>query len=482
MKTTDAVSSSDAYLLRNAAAVAQLNDSIFYFGELGMQEFETAALMSGLLEENGFAVERGISGFPTAFCATYGEGGPTIALHTEYDANPDNSQKPGIVERSEIVPGAPGHCEGHNCNGAVLVATALAVRHAMQEHGIPGRLKVFGAPAEEQVISRPYFVRDGWFDDVDIALAPHIGREFSVGYGLIQSALISAVFTFHGQSAHAGVEPWNGKDALDAVVLMDAGLAQYREHMYPGTRMQRVILNGGSQPNVVPKTASIWWYFRAPDAAGARRLFETAQRHADGAALMTDTKVEVSVKSAVWPVRGNAVLAKLVEENFIRVGNPDWSEAEHELARSIQVAAGTGPVGLSTSIKRMAGPAVQRPAANDAGDISWKVPHAKMYYPANIPGVGYHTWTAGVALATSIAHKGIIAGSRALAGAVLEALIQPDIVETAKTSFKEELGDVAYESMLPPQQAAPIELNADAMSRYRPEMRPHYREGKPVFR
>src|SRR5215471_15893764 len=294
---------------RNARAIALLGDNIFYFGELGMQEFETAKLMTGLLEKGGFKVERGISGFPTGFCATYGSGHPVVAIHTEYDSCPDNSQSPGVPRQKFIVDGAPGHCEGHNVNAAVLVATAIAARQAMERFGLKGTLKVFGGPAEEQLVSRPYFVRDGWFDDVDVAFHNHIGADFSVGYGLIQAALISATFTFHGETAHAGVAPWRARDALDGVVLMDTGLAQYREHMTPTMRMHRVITDGGDQPNVVPRRAAAWWYFRDSTAEGAGRLFEQAKKIAQGAALMSNTTVDVDVMSAVWPVRGNRTLA-----------------------------------------------------------------------------------------------------------------------------------------------------------------------------
>src|SRR6266508_3633114 len=182
---------------RNAKAIALTGDSIFYFGELGMQEVETARLMTGLLEKAGFKVERGISGFPTGFCATYGGGRPVIAMHTEYDSCPDNSQAAGVPKQQCIVEGAPGHCEGHNVNAAVLVATALAVKQAIDRFSLKGTLKVFGGPAEEQLVSRPYFVRDGWFDEVDVAFHNHIGGEFSSRHGLLQSALISATFTFH---------------------------------------------------------------------------------------------------------------------------------------------------------------------------------------------------------------------------------------------------------------------------------------------
>lgn len=466
---------------RNAKAIATLNDSIFYFGELGMQEFETSKLMSGLLEDAGFKVERGIAGFPTGFCATYGKGGPVVALHTEYDSNPDNSQAPGVAEIKSIVEGAPGHCEGHNVNGTVLVAGALAAKAAMEEHGLRGTLKVFGAPAEEQVLSRPYFVRDGYFDDVDVAFACHIGNEFSVGYGLIQSALISVVFTFHGETAHAGVAPWLGRDALDGVVLMDMGMAQYREHMHPTMRCQRVITNGGNQPNVVPRLASVWWYFRDSTAAGAMKLFDQAKKIAEGAAAMTNTTVDVNVLSAVWPVRGNQTLAELAQREYTAVGAPNWSDEDETFARSVQAAAKVKQDGLKRTVAVMKGPAQQRPAANDAGDVSWKVPMAKVYFPANLPNINFHHWAAGSALATPIAHKGAVAGAKVMAGAVIECLVDPAIVPEAKRTFAAETADVAYVPMLPPDQKPPLDLNRETMERYRARMQKHYLKEKPVF-
>src|SRR5829696_7091894 len=257
------------YIDRNARAVALLGDNIFYFGELGMQEFESAKLMTGLLEKGGFQVERGIAGFPTGFCATYGSEHPVVAIHTEYDAVPDNSQAAGVPQQKFIVEGAPGHCEGHNVNAAVLIATALAVKSAIDEFSLQGTLKVFGGPAEEQLISRPYLVRDGWFDDVDVAFHNHISSDWAAGYGAIQSALISAMFTFHGETAHSGTAPEKGRDALDAVVLMDMGMAQFREHMVVTSRAQRAITNGGDQPNTTPRKACVWWYFRDATAEGA---------------------------------------------------------------------------------------------------------------------------------------------------------------------------------------------------------------------
>ncbi len=469
------------YLDRNAREIATLSDNIFYFAELGMQEFETAKLMTALLEEAGFTVERGISGFPTGFCATFGSGHPVIAIHTEYDFNPDNSQASGIAEQTAIVDGAPGHCEGHNVNGAVLIASALAARAAMEKFGLKGTLKVFGAPAEEQLVSRPYFVRDGWFDDVDLAFHNHIAGNFGVGYGLIQAALVSATFTFHGETAHAGVAPWRGRDALDGVVLMDMGLAQYREHITPTMRMHRVITEGGDQPNVVPRRASVWWYFRDSTADGAGKLFEQAKRVAEGAALMSNTTVEIDVMSAVWPVRGNRTLAELVEREIETVGLPNWSVEEDALARAVQAKVDVPVEGLARRYVPMKGPAVQKAAANDAGDISWKVPMVKLYFPATVPNISFHHWVAGVPLATSIAHKGAVAGAKVMAASVVECFSNPGVVDEARHTFKEELGGTEYRSLLPPGQKAPVTLNRTTMEKFRPLMARHYLKEKPRF-
>lgn len=229
------------YLDSNAAAFAGLGDSIFYFAELGMQEFDSVELMTSLLGDAGFVIEREVSGFPTAFIASYGSGSPVIAIHTEYDANPKNSQQPGVPEQSEIEPGAPGHCEGHNVNATVMISAAPSIKYQIDASGLTGTIRIIGAPAEEQLLSRPYFVRDGHFDDVDVAFHDHVDSEFKSDYGLMQTAVVSAESIFHGEPAHAAKAPWKGRDALDAVVLMDTGMAQYREHMEPTMTAHRVI-------------------------------------------------------------------------------------------------------------------------------------------------------------------------------------------------------------------------------------------------
>ena len=465
---------------RNREAIALLCDSIFYFGELGMQEYETSGLMMQILEEAGFDIQRNLSGMPTGFMASYGSGKPVIAFHTEFDATPASSQAPGIAEPRPIVEGAPGHSEGHNVNAAVLIAAAFAVKNAMDQFGLPGTLKIFGAPAEEQLVSRPYFVRDGYFADVDVALHDHIGKEFGTVYGLRQYALISAEFTFKGQSAHAATAPWNARDALDAAVLMDIGWDKLREHLEPTQRSHRVITDGGDQPNVIPGRASIWWFFREATADKTRQLFEKAKRIADGAAIMTETSYAVNVLSAVWPTRANRTLAEVIQDNIARVGMPLWSEDEQNLVKQLQAKVNAKPIGMPTQIVPLK-QCAQSVSANDSGEVSWVVPTGVINFPSNVPGVSYHHWSAGVALATSIAHKGAIAGAKAMAAAAMDLLLDPKLVARAKETFKEEIGDVKYRPLLPADQKPPLELNRELMERYRPLMRKYYLAQRPLF-
>ncbi len=469
------------FLERNANAVGTLSDSLFYFGELGMQEHESAALMASLLEEEGFTVERGLSGFPTGFCATYGAGTPVVAVHTEYDANPNNSQASGFAEKRCIVDNAPGHCEGHNCNAAVMISGAIAVKRVMAANGIAGTLKVFGAPGEEQLISRPYYVRDGHFADVDAALHVHISGEFDTCYGLTHFAAVSAYFTFHGETSHASVTPWKARDALDAVVLMDVGMAQFREHMETDLRAHRVITHGGDQPNTIPARATVWWTFRGPTADGARKLFEQGRRIAEGAAMMTNTTVEIEVMSAVWPVRTNQGLAEVIQRNIELAGLPAWSTDEETFARDLQKAAAVPVGGLAKKLTPLSGPTRQRSPSNDCGDVSWVVPMGRVGFPANVPGIPFHHWSAGAALATSIAHKGTLAGAKALAGSLLDLLAVPADLTRAKETFRTEIGDVKYRPLLPPDQKPPVALNRELMEQYRPAMRAHYVKARPRF-
>ena len=460
---------------RNRDEIAKVGDSIFYFAELGMQEIETSKLLVQVLRNIGYKVETGISGFPTGFMATYGSGKPIIAVHAEYDALPSGSQAPGSIDRKELVPGAPGHAEGHNTNAAVLIGTAFAIKEAMDKHRIKGRVKLFGAPAEEQLVSRPFFVRDGFFKDVDAAFHVHIGVESSVSYGLKSTALMSVEYEFFGKTAHAGSSPWTGISAVDAAKLMDIGWDVLREHLPPTQRSHSVIKDGGIQPNVVPDHAKIWFFFRETSAKGANDMYLKAKKMAEGACMMTGATWKENVLSACWPNWDNKGIAEVVQANIALVGMPKWSEEEQALAKKIQKATSKKEVGLQTKITPLK-PAVQSGGSNDAGDITWVVPHVRITFPGNVPGAEFHNWSAGIVTATSISHKGEVVGAKVLTGSMLDLMTKPELLAKAKDWFDKELAamGVTYKPLLPPETKPPLQLNVEEMGKYREQLKKFY--------
>src|SRR5215467_568604 len=267
-----------------------MNDIVFSLGELGFQEFETSKYLTGVLENEGFKVERGISGIPTAWMATWGSGRPVIALGSDIDCIPRSSQKPGVARHDPTVEGAPGHGEGHNSGQALNITAAIAVKRLMGRAGLTGTIKLWPGVAEELLGTKAYLVRDGHFRGVDVVLFTHVGDNLGVSWGTGNATgMVSVEYTFMGESAHAGSAPWRGRSALDAVELMNIGWNFRREHLRTQQRSHYVITNGGDQPNVVPPVASVWYYFRELDYDHIREMREVGDAIALGAAMMTDT-------------------------------------------------------------------------------------------------------------------------------------------------------------------------------------------------
>jgi len=458
---------------RNKDEIAKVGDAIYSFAELGMQEIETTKLCVEVLKGMGYKVETGISGIPTAIMATYGSGKPVIAVHIEYDAVPSGSQVSGVLDRKEVVAGAPGHAEGHNTNAAVWIGAAFAVKEAIDKHKLQGTIKLFSAPAEEQLVSRPFFVRDGYFKDVDAAFHAHVGNDLSTSYGLRQYAILSVEYEFSGKTAHSGVSPWTGASAVDAVKLMDIGWDVLREHLPPTQRSHSVFANGGVQPNVVPDQAKIWFFFREATYEGANNLFQKARKVAEGAALMTGTTFKENVLSACWPTRDNQTMAEIVQSNIEMVGLPKWTDEEQKLAKAIQKVAEVKETGLVTKLSPLR-EARQGTSSNDSGDITWTVPHGRVTMPTNVPDIPNHHWAATIAVATSIAHKGEVVGSKVLAGSMMDLLTKPELLAKAKETFKKEVAGATYRPLLPPGQKPPVTLNVEEMAKYRELMKPHY--------
>ena len=458
---------------RNAEQMALLSDSIFYFGELGMQEFETTKLLKDTLEAAGFKVELGGAGMLTNLWAEYGSGRPKIAIVTEIDALPGGSQTPGTYERKPMVKDGPGHMEGHNTHGGVASAAAFAVKQVMQRHNLPGTVAISFGPAEEQLGSRPFIVRAGYFKDVDAIIYLHIQDTLATGYGVQNYAAISSIFTFHGKTAHGAVNPWDGKDAVDAVVLMDIGFDKLREHLRPSYRAHRTITIGGIQPNIIADTGQIWWFVRDQSMPEAKQTYDKLLKVAEGAALMTGTTWDVKYAASAWPQLVNKSIAEAIQKNIDAVGVPKWSEEEQRFARDFQKFAEKPQVGLRTDPVPLGGRR-QSTSSNDNGDVSWVVPAGLVNFPASVPGIGYHEWKAAVTPVSSISHKGQVAGAKVLAGSILDLMSSPALLQKARAEFEVESKTVPYFSLLPPEAQPPLDLNRVEMEKYRSEMRKSY--------
>jgi aminobenzoyl-glutamate utilization protein B len=459
----------------------QMNDQVFSFGELGFQEVETHKYLVDVLRKNGFHVDEGIAGIPTSFMASWGSGKPVIALGSDIDCIPQASQKPGVAYHDPIIPGAPGHGEGHNSGVPLNITAALAVKKIMERDKIPGTIRIWPGVAEELLGSKAYYVRSGVFKDVDVALFVHVGNNLSVSWGdRGGTGLVSVQYSFKGESAHAAADPWRGKSALDAVELMDVGWSFQRELLPIAQRSHRVITDGGDQPNVVPSTAAVWYYFRQTTFQGIRDLWAIGDRIAGGAAMMTGTQLlPTRVLGTAAPQHFNLAVAETTYANIQKVGVPEWSEADQTLAKGIQKELGQRESGLSSRVGPLGGPVNQADntggGSDDIGDVSWVVPTITLMYPSNIPGLPGHNWANAISMATPIAHKGITAGAKVQAMTMLDILLKPEVVTAAKDYFANvQTKTQKYEPLLRPQDVPSIELNAATMAKYRDEMKKYY--------
>lgn len=454
--------------------VQEIVDTLFSFAEPGFQEFETQEYLTTILADSGFEVELGVAGIPSAWVATWtnGTGGPVISLNSDVDALPGLSQMPGVTEQEAMVEGGPGHSEGHNTGMGGVVVAALVLQEIMQKQDIAGTLHVWPGVAEEILASKAYMVRAGVFDDVDVVLSTHVSSRLSTGYGRSNgTGLVSVIYEFEGTTSHAAVAPWSGRSAADAVELMNVGINYRREHFRTTSRTHYVILEAGDQPNIVPDFASVWYYFREVDPENIRENFEVGNRIAEAAAMMTDTIVTHRVVGAAWPSWNNQPVAEAMQANIEAVGMPEWSEADIAYAKAVQTAIGRDPVGLVTEVGEIGLPA-ENPTggpSDDIGDVTWTVPTVRLSYPSNIPGTIVHQWTAALASATPIAHKGAAQSAKVLAMTALDLLTDPELVAEAWAYFNDvQNQEIKYESFLGEGDEPAIDMNEAMMSELRP--------------
>jgi aminobenzoyl-glutamate utilization protein B len=427
----------------------QAAKEIWDFAELAMGEYKSSELLAKMLEDRGFEVERGVAGVPVAFVATFGQGHPIIGILGEYDALPGLSQKAGIPEKQVIEQGAPGHGCGHNLFGVAGAGAVMAIKEVMEKYKLKGTVKFFGCPAEETVEGKIYMARDGVFADLDICFEWHPSSKNQVSLGT-SNALNNFEVTFHGRTAHAAGDPWNGRSALDALELMNHGLNYLREHVKPTVRLHYVLPDAGMAPNVVPDYARGWYYVRGKDRPEVEDVYARVLKIAEGAALMSGTTHEVRVNTGVYNYLKNRAVAELLYKNLQWVGAPEFSEEEQKYAKRMQRFLGKKEDGLSTTIEPFKEPeGYWGGGSTDAADVSWLVPTASMNTacsPLNIPG---HSWCVVSASGSSVGYKGMITAAKVFSASVVEVLLNPTIVKRAQAEFKEKTKGFVYKCAIP---------------------------------
>ena len=446
-------------------------NNVFDTPELLYGEFESVAEHIRALEAEGFRVTREPAGIPTAVIGEAGEGGPVIAILGEYDALPGLSQEPGATVHTPLVSGGSGHGCGHNLLGAAALSAATAVKDWLAVNGIKARVRYYGCPAEEGGAAKTYMVRDGLFDDVDAAISWH-PASFTAVSEAKSLANTRIDFTFHGKAAHAAGNPELGRSALDAVELMNVGVNYMREHMPDDARIHYAYLDaGGIAPNVVQARATVRQLIRARDLPGLRQLVERVRKIADGAALMTETKVESKIFSGVSNLLGNRPLEEAMQAVLDRLGPVPFDDADRAFATEIRktfteddIEAAYRRMGMTPDydlpLCDFVAPLDRRSeggeGSTDVGDVSWAVPTVQARVATCAMGTPFHTWQLTAHGKTPLAHKGMLHAAKIMAGTAIALIESPAILKAAKDAHAKTLARTPYVCPMPPEAMPPI--------------------------
>ena len=420
---------------------------IWGFAEVGYKEIKSSALLQKTLQDNGFAVESGVAGMPTAFAATYGSGKPVIAILAEFDALPGLSQT-ADPEKTSAGKDA-GHGCGHHLFGTASVATGIAIKKLIAEKKLSGTIKVFGCPAEEGGSGKVYLVRAGLFTDVDVAIHWHPDNNNGV---TMTGALanISAKFRFHGISAHAAAAPDRGRSALDGVEAMDNMVNMMREHIPQETRIHYVITNGGKAPNVVPDFSEVYYYVRHPKRDQVQSIFNRVVNAANGAALGTDTKVDYEIIGGTHDLLLNKTLAEAMQKNLEKTGGVIYTTDEIEFGKKIQASFTdtVAAIATATMINPMKAEEDAGRGSTDVGDVSYVVPTVGLQTATWVPGTAAHSWQAVACGGTAIGTKGMIVAAKTMALTAIDLYLHPELIQKAAAEFKQAKGNYQYKALL----------------------------------
>jgi aminobenzoyl-glutamate utilization protein B len=448
-----------------------LSDRVWEMPEICYTEYRSVAEHRAMLDREGFRITENLAGIPTAVMGEAGEEGPVIAILGEYDALPGLSQVAGIAEQKELVPGGHGHGCGHNMLGSAALLAAAAVKDYLAAQRFKGRVRYYGCPAEEGGAAKTYMVREGLFEDVDIAISWHPSSINRVD-DAISLANQRLDFTFRGRASHAAAAPHLGRSALDAVELMNVGVNYMREHMPPDARIHYAMLDaGGVAPNVVQAKAIVRYAVRARDLPGLQGLVARVIKAAQGAALMTETQVEYKVVSAVSNLLGNTPLEQAMQRQFDRLGPVQFDTSDRKYAAEIQRTL--SPDDIACAYLRAGVPVretmplcdfvvpygtkgVPMIGSTDLGDVSWAVPTVQARVATHAIGTPGHSWQITAQGKSGQAKKGMVHAAKLMAGLAVEALNDPGLIAAAKTDHRARTAVTPYVCPLPPEVKAPI--------------------------
>ena len=458
------------YVDLNKDRLIALSDRVWEMPELGYREVRSVSEHIAELKHHGFRLTEGVAGIPTAVVGEAGQGGPIIAFLGEFDALPGLSQEAGVAEARPIEAGGNGHGCGHNLLGSASMLAAIAMKQWLDENKIPGRVRYYGCPAEEGGAAKAFMVRYGAFSDVDVAISWHPWCFWQVKPPRAL-ATTRADFYFKGRSSHSAAAPHLGRSALDAVELMNVGVNYMREHMPSDARVAYAILDaGGTAPNVVQAQARVQYGIRARDLAGLRELIQRVRKIAEGAALMTETSVEMEIKSATSGLMGNAPLERTMHAIMEELGAPHFDDDDRAFANSIRstlsseaIASNWRSIGLPQTEASLAdftvpfdAPRNPEIASTDVGDVSWVVPTVQAHAPTYAIGTPFHTWQMVAQGKTGAAHKALTQVAKVMVATGAAVLLDPDLLAAAKADLRSRVGPTGYVSPLPDDVKPPL--------------------------
>ena len=426
----------------------KISDAIWAKAETAFEENESSKLLADYAEKNGFKIERGVAGMPTAFVATYGSGKPVISVLGEFDALPGISQK-AQPTKEPLQEGSAGHGCGHNLFGTGSLGAAIAIKELIEQGKIKGTIKFFGTPIEEKYFGKIWMVNEGLWNDVDVNISWHPSDKTEAD---VQSslALIDFKVEFFGQAAHASADPWNGRSASDALELYTAGINYYREHVHPTVRMHYHIQDGGQVVNVVPDYSRLWVRVRDTKRSGMMPVYERVMEMAEGAAIMANVDHKISLISGIYEVLVNRTGGKVMQKNLELLGPINYTDEEITFGKKIQEETGKPQIGLDSSIKPLRS-TEKHPGggSTDVGDVSWNVANINLGVTTAPKDTPWHSWAVVACGGMSIGHKGMLYASKAMAMTMLDLFEDPKLVKSIKDEFQFRKGNEIYKAIIP---------------------------------